>query len=160
MSELREMITSAGYENVQTYIQSGNIILDSKSPDPTLLESKLHDLIIKNYGFEVEVFVIEPAWLNQVANQNPYLSDTLDTRKLYLTLLKKSPSHENIKRLNDFNTKPDKYIIANRVIYLNYQAGAGKSKLSNNLIESKLKVIATSRNWNTTLKLLELSSVF
>jgi uncharacterized protein (DUF1697 family) len=160
MAELREMISALGFTNVQTYIQSGNIILDSKTASPELVEEKIYNLIIDNYGFEVEVFVIQPIWLNQIVNQNPYLNDVGDTKKLYLTILKEVPSNDYIKRLKAFNTAPDNYVIQESVIYINYRDGAGKSKLSNNLIESKLKVKATSRNWNTTLKLLELSSSF
>lgn len=160
MAELKEMISSLGFRNVQTYIQSGNIILDSNTDNPKSIEDKIHSLIIDKYGFEVEVFIIKPVWLNQIVNQNPYLNDVVDTKKLYLTILKEVPSNDNIKRLTEFNTEPDSYVIQKSVIYIKYKDGAGKSKLSNNLIESKLKVKATSRNWNTTLKLLELSSPF
>lgn len=158
MSELRETLSDAGFESVQTYIQSGNIILDAKENDASLVEEQIYILIKGKYGFEVEIFAFEPSYLTKIISLNPYLNDTVDTKKLYLTILKQAPQEENIKRLREFNTMPDRYEIRGSVIYIFYEEGAGKSKLTNNLIESKLKVKATSRNWNTTLKLAELAA--
>ena len=159
MAELRSHVEKAGFNNVLTYIQSGNIILAAaRELSNEDVADKIRQVILANYGYEVGVFALQPQQLRTYANDNPFLKDAdHDQKKLYLTILSEKPSPENISRLRQFNTGDDKYIIADRVIYLNFVNGAGKSKLSNNLIEAKLRVGATSRNWNTTLKLLELS---
>lgn len=160
MAELRELLTANGFGQVVTYIQSGNIIVDLEEEMAQLaIETKVKRLIHKNYGFDVDVFARAPAWFKSVAQKNPYLNKpAIDRKQLYLTILDQVPTRENIRRLDDFNTTDDEYVIRESVIYIHYPNGAGKARLTNNLIESKLKVKATSRNWNTTLKLIELSS--
>lgn len=162
MVELRSLIESAGFSNVQTYIQSGNIILDAEdSYDQFAIESRVSQIILKHYSYKVDVFALEPSWLEKTARANPFLNLTdVDTRQLALAILDTAPGDENIKRLDDFNTDPDEYVVSGRVIYIRYVNGAGKSKLSNNLIESKLRLKATGRNWNTTLKLIAMCADF
>ena len=160
MAELRELLAVNGFGRVVTYIQSGNIIVDLEEEMVQLAtETKVKRLIHENYGFDVGVFARAPEWFKSVAQNNPFLNNpAADRQQLYLTLLDQVPTRENISRLDDFNTADDEYLIRESVIYINYPNGAGKARLTNNLIESKLKVKATSRNWNTTLKLIELSS--
>ena len=159
MSQLRQQLENAGFQNVVTYIQSGNIILDSQeAASQKEIEQQIAVLISKEYGFEVDVFAIMPERLKIIIENNPYTDDrVVDNKTLYVTYLDGDPDSKNIEQLRSYNVSPDEYIIGESVIYIRYMNGAGKSKLTNNLLESKLKVKATSRNWNTTLKLLELS---
>ena len=160
MSELRTLLANNGFNNVATYIQSGNIICDRSTPQkPAFIKDKIQDMIRTHYGFEVDVFVIDPEWLAEVAVKNPYLQEPdIDQKQLYLAILSKVPATENLIRLQDFDAPEDDYILDHSVIYLRYTNGAGKAKLTNNLIETKLKVKATRRNWNTVMKLLALAS--
>lgn len=156
MSELRELLEKAEFSKVETYIQSGNILLQvNDNYDQYKIEEKVGGAILGNYGYSVEVFAMEPSWLNMVVKANPFLNvEGVETRQLALTFISEEPGKDNIERLDKFNVSPDEYIISGKVIYIRYINGAGKSKLTNNLIEAKLKVKATGRNWNTTLKLL------
>ena len=160
MSELRALLAGNDFSNVESYIQSGNIICDSLSPQkPEFIQEKIQDIIKTHYGFEVDVFAIEPHWLAKVAAKNPYLQEPdIDQKQLYLAILNKVPASENLGRLQSFEAPGDDYVLDRSVIYLHYTNGAGKAKLTNNLIETKLKVKATSRNWNTVMKLLALAS--
>ena len=160
MSDLRHMLETDGFSNVETYIQSGNIILDAvESLDKDEVRSRVVKLINDQYGFSVEAFVLTPGWLREVTDDNPFLDKPgIDKKQLYLAILGGSPSLENVNRLAAYDTSPDQYAIVNSVVYIRYLNGAGRSKLTNNVIEAKLKLPSTSRNWNTTLKLLELSS--
>ena len=160
MADLRKALAAAGYHEVETYIQSGNILLETTdSIDQRDIKSAVSELIMSSFGYQVEVFVLTPEWLAQIAKQNPFLSKPgIDPKQLYLTILDQTPGEEAVNRLRDFDTPGDEYIIDDQVIYIRYQNGAGKAKLTNNLIESKLKVKATSRNWNTTLKLIAMST--
>lgn len=159
MAELRELLSSHDFNNVVSYIQSGNIIFDTEAGMGQVeIEQAIAVLINKHYGFEVSVFAFQPMWLEQVIAENPFLEQQgIETKQLYLTILDRLPEEENIARLSNFDIEDDEYVLNGLVIYIRYPNGAGKAKLTNNLIEAKLKLRATSRNWNTTKKLIELS---
>lgn len=159
MAELRELLAAHGFSNIKTYIQSGNVILDAEGElKPSDIEKRIASLIKSSYGYEVGVFAFLPEWLQGIVHKNPYLKKAnLEPKQLYLAILDQVPQKDNLIRLDSFNVGQDEYHIQGSVIYLRYSNGAGKSKLTNNLLESKLKVRATSRNWNTVMKLLELS---
>ena len=157
MADLRELLSD--YNDVKTYIQSGNIIFESDAKNVNELEQYIKDKIYKKYGFEVPVIVKTFDEWEQAFNNNPFLSDTsIDIKQLYVTFLSEIPSEENIEIMNQIDFSPDEFIIQNNLIYSRYPNGSGRSKMTNNNFEKKLKVSATSRNWNTVTKLLALSS--
>lgn len=156
MADLRDLLSD--FNNVQTYIQSGNIIFDSNKRSKALFEKHIFEVIFKNYGFEVPVIVkTTEEWLFAFEN-NPFLKDnTIDTKQLYVTFLSETPTKENVKVMEQLTYSPDIFIIQNDLVYSWYPNGAGRSKMTINVFEKKLKVSATSRNWNTVTKLLALS---
>jgi len=158
METLRKVMEDFGFQNVKTYIQSGNILFDtSKNTTPEVLEKQIHDLIETHFGFDVSVVVTDKEMLQWISVNNPYLKEKdIDLKKLYITFLGSEPINENIGSLHNANFEPDEIIIEGRIIFMKYNNPAGNSKLNNKLIENKLKVTATARNWNTTLKLLAL----
>lgn len=158
METLRKVVEDFGFQNVKTYIQSGNILFDaSGNPTPELLEEQIHELIKTHFGFDVSVVVTDREMLQWVSKNNPYLKEKdIDLKKLYITFLGTEPAKENIEALQNASFEPDEIIINKRIIFMKYNNPAGNSKLNNKLIENKLKVTATARNWNTTLKLLAL----
>jgi len=156
MADLRGLLSD--FKNVQTYIQSGNIIFESRSKNISKLEQKIKVLILKKYGFEVPVIVKTIEEWEYAFNNNLFLKDEeIDTKQLYVTFLSAVPSEENIDIMNQIDYFPDTFIIQNNLIYSRYPNGAGRSKMTINVFEKKLKVSATSRNWNTVTKLLALS---
>jgi uncharacterized protein (DUF1697 family) len=158
MEDLRKLLESAGFRNVQTYIQSGNVILDSTETDRDVAD-KIASLIADRYGFEVGILMLDREKLQAAADGNPFIKEkSADTKKTYIAFLSEKPSAENAKRLESSDFGADRWILDGNVLYLHYDHGAGTTKLSNAAIESKLKVRATSRNWNTTMKLLEMLS--
>ena len=150
MQALRDVLTSLKFENVKTYIQSGNIVLKSEK------NKKEIALIIKEgiqnqFGYDVPVLVrtIEE-WEKAIAN-NPYKA--VEPKQQYFTFLSEVPEITTF----DIDAKNDEFTVIDDVVYVNAVGGYGKTKLSNNFLEKKLKVIATTRNLKTTLKLLELA---
>lgn len=158
METLRKVMEDFGFQNIKTYIQSGNILFDTTGNiTPETLEKQIHDLIEAHFGFDVSVVVTGREMLQWISVNNPYLKEKeIDLKKLYITFLGSEPSKENIQALLNANFEPDEIILKGRIIFMKYNNPAGNSKLSNKLIENKLKVTATARNWNTTLKLLAL----
>lgn len=156
MADLRNLLSD--FENVKTYIQSGNILFESNSKNTSKLEQQISELIYKKYGFEVPVIVKTiKEWMFAFEN-NPFLKDsTISIKQLYVTFLSEIPKKENIELMKQLDYSPDIFIIKNDLVYSCYPNGPGRSKMTINVFEKKLSVPATSRNWNTVTKLLELS---
>ena len=157
MEDLRKLLTDAGFQNVATYIQSGNIIFESKETDKVKVAAQAKALIKKQYGWEVGVLVLDFADLEQTIGNNPFLKEPgADQKQLYVAFLSEQPLSDDLSRFRAFDIGQDEAVLGDRVLYLKYASGAGNTKLTNALIENKLKVTATSRNWNTTLKLRDM----
>ncbi len=160
MEELRNLMESVGYTNVKTYIQSGNVIFGSTTRSKEKVAASVEALIEGHYGFDVTVFILDAKDVEKAVDNNPFVSqrepEGAGSKKLYVTFLSEAPSPENMQRLREAPIGHDLIEVVDDVLYFKLQTKASESKLSNNLIESKLKVRATTRNWNVTLKLLEL----
>jgi uncharacterized protein (DUF1697 family) len=106
------------------------------------------------------VLVLNKKSLETIFNSNLFLQKSgIDISKLHVTLLSNEPVYEGIKQINEMTTNQDEFDIVDKCIYLYCPNGYGNTKLNNNLFEKKLKVSATTRNWNTISKLVELSNL-
>ncbi len=159
MDYLRKLLENEGFEDVKSYIQSGNIIFNSQENQIPILEKRIQEAILNEFGFEVQLIVLLPDELSTSIQSNPLLNnDSLDMKQHYFAFLNENPSDENWQLLKNYLLNGEKIELGEKVIYIHYSDGAGKSKLTTNLIENKLKRIATSRNLNTCRKLLELAN--
>lgn len=151
MEELRTLLSSLGFTEVQTYIQSGNIVFKAATQDQEQLGNLIAEAIKKQYDYEVPVLVktIEQ-WKTAIAN-NPF--SEADISKQGVTFLASIPEETTI----EIDSKDDRFNIINSEIYLDCPSGFGRTKLTNNFFERKLKTQATTRNWKTIYKLLELA---
>jgi uncharacterized protein (DUF1697 family) len=157
MEDLRKLMETAGFENVKTYIQSGNIIFESRESNKAKISAMIKKLISDHYGFDVGILMLNHADLAKAIANNPLLKEKdIDLKQVYVTFLSESPIDEHIEKFKTTNIEKDIAVILGDVMYLKYFVGAGTTKLTNALIENRLKVVATTRNWNTTLKLMEL----
>ena len=159
MSALKSLFEETGFSEVETYIQSGNVIFSSKEKSSKKLEQKISLAIKKKFGFNVPIIVLTPEEIEYVINNNPFIKKKKDSEKLYVTFLSSLPTDENIKKLNAIDYSPEEYIIDGRYIYLFVPNGYGKAKLNNNLFENKLKVFGTTRNLKTIKALFELTEL-
>lgn len=158
MADLRKLMEEMNFKNIQTYIQSGNIIFDFEPTNVDLLSTLITNKIKLHYGFEVPTIVKTPLEIEAVIKKNPFYKKlTTEAHKIYVVFLSEIPEENTLQNINPANYLPDEFIIDKNIIYLSSVLGAGKSKLSINLFENKLKVNATARNWRTVNKLLELS---
>lgn len=158
MADLKKQCESLGLKNVQTYIQSGNLIFELEQPEPiSALETRLQKAFSKTFGFEIPVLIRTAAeWAESIA-QNPFLNEeNVNIDRLHLTCLKEMPSPELLEKIKTFQYLPDRYEIVGRDVFIFCAAGYGTSKLVNSFFESKLKVPATTRNWKTVMKLNEM----
>ena len=157
MSELKTQFEEKGFQDVETYIQSGNVIFSAREKSNKKLEDKISSAIKSKFSFDAQIIVLTPEAIGHVIQSNPFLKKKKDTEKLYVTFLLENPSADNIKKLKDVDYSPEEFIMDGSYIYLFVPNGYGNSKLNNNLFESKLKVFGTTRNWKTVNKLFELS---
>ena len=151
MIELRSLLNELGFQNVQTYIQSGNIILESDKSKSEICEI-IKEGVKAKFDYDVPVIIRTiPEWKKAIENY-PF---PLENEKIvgFTFLDRKS----EITEIEINNLGEDQFKIENYVVYFYCPNGFGKSKITNNLFERKLKVTATTRNLRTTLKLLELS---
>jgi len=159
MELLRKMFEDFGFGNVRTYIQSGNVVFSSNEKDISKLEKIIRKEIEKAFGFDVHIKILIPEELKLALDGNPFLKDnSLDIKQHYFTFLDKNPADENWEILKNIQLNGEKMELNEKVLFVYYPSGAGTTKLTNNLIESKLKVNSTMRNLNTIKKLLEMAS--
>ena len=154
MEELRYLYKSLGFSNVQSYIQSGNVIFSSEESSISTLVTIIQKAINDSFGFEVVVIIRTKEELNKIIENTPYSKQ--DISKLHVTFLSDSPKSIPIEEMkNDIDT----FLISGTEIYLFCPSGYGRTKLSNNFFEKKLKVNATTRNWKTVMKLFEMGNL-
>lgn len=159
MADLVNHCQDVGYEEVSTYIQSGNVCFKSTSIDEVELASLLQVKIKREYGFDVPVLVIKSEHLNLIFNKLPFENIDIanEGNKVLITFLDALPVPDDVSHLFSYVKAPEQLVADQQVIYLHCPNGYGKTKLSNNFIESKLKVTATTRNLKTIAKLINLS---
>jgi len=160
MSDLKSLYQEIGFQNVITYIQSGNVVFESDVKNGTSIKKKIQSTIESKYQFQVPVEIRTHHEISNIIEAWPF--DSIDLAengtKVLLTFLSDSPLKKNIDELMKHVVNPDQLIIKGKAVYLYCPNGYGKSKLSNNFLEKKLGVDATTRNWKTVQKLYELSS--
>jgi len=157
MDALKNTLQSIGFENVETYIQSGNVFIETDDESRFSVGFKIKQEIFKTFGHEVPIIVICKNDLELCVKNNPFCKDkNIDTKNLYVAFLSKELPSTAINDLKISQFKPDEAVIDGNKIFIKYEIGAGKTRLDQKYIEKKLNVTATIRNWNTVNKLLEM----
>lgn len=150
MVALLEMFNALKVKNAKTYIQSGNVVFQDKGSDIPALQKKIEKKIKATFGFDVPVLLLPADILPGVLKNNPYLKKKdVDRSKLYLTFFTGDFDQKGLDKIKEGNYGTDEFIIKDNVIYLHLPNNYGTTKLNNNFFESKLKIVATTRNWKT-----------
>jgi uncharacterized protein (DUF1697 family) len=155
MAELRVLLSSLGFEDVATYIQSGNVVFRSPTADENAVVAKLEREIASAFDISPTVLLRTPGELETIATSNPYLSRDPDLSKLHVVFLERAPASSARAKLDPQRSPPDEFAVQGREIFLRLPNGAGRSKLTLDHFERVLGVRGTQRNWNTVLRLLE-----
>jgi len=157
MKELKVVLEKNGCESVRTYIQSGNVILNSAAPDATKLAKQLSAAVAKSHGFEPSVFLLTRAELEGAAAGNPFPGAAENPQSVHLFFLDGVPEKPDLKALEALKTKTESFALKGRVLYLHTPDGLGGSKMAARAAKC-LGVQATARNWRTVSTLLEMMS--
>jgi uncharacterized protein (DUF1697 family) len=161
MADLRTLLEKLEFQKVATYIQSGNIVLRAKDQSIRNLEDVIGDGIREHFGFDVPILVKPKNDFEKIVTENPFKDAiTLEGNRLYFVLLKNVPEQMFVAALAQETYENQEFRITDNCVYLWCKNGYGKAKLDNNLLERKLKIQATTRNYRTMLKLLEMANGF
>lgn len=159
MADLKDLFTGLGFTNVLTYIQSGNVIFETNVKNKTELNVIIEKAIKEKYNFNVPLIIRTNKEINSIIKAFPFESVDLskDESKVAVAFLDSIPAQENVTALLTYVKEPERLGVIGKNVYLYCPNGFGRTKLSNNFIEKKLNIIATSRNWKSVNKLFELS---
>ena len=153
MRELAEIFSAAGAQDVQTYIQSGNVTFRAQdSPSVTKLVT---DAIKLRYGYPGRIVLLTREELEKIVDQNPFVRAGVPVQMLNVYLLADQPTSAAVKLLDPERSSPDTFVVRGRAIYLHVPNGMARTKLTNTYFDAKLQTTSTARNWRTTTELLE-----
>ncbi len=158
MADLVNVFESSGSKNVKTYLQSGNVVFEYDFHDAAEIAESIERKIGQKFSFPVNVIIRTRDELETIVKDNPFIKkQDIKLDKLYVTFLSDIPGPEVILNIGIDKDENEKFEIKGREVYLYCPNGYAKTKLKNNIFEKKLNTVATTRNWKTTNKLLELS---
>ena len=155
---LRRLYESLDFGQVTTYVQSGNVIFTSSNGNTHELEQQITQQIEKDMGWKVPVMVLTSDKLKRIIDNNPFVKDSSNNPAfMHVTFLWFLPQHYDLVSMKNKKQPEEKIAFFDNVVYLYCPNGYGKTKLTNNFIETKLKTGATTRNWKTANELLNIA---
>jgi uncharacterized protein (DUF1697 family) len=160
MADLRALLTGLGHTGVRTYLQSGQAVFGAEQGDEESLAAQLSRAIEERFGFPVDVLVREHAYLKAVAEACPFPAADLAPKQLHVTYFSAPVTAERYAGIDRSAHLPEEFRLGDRCLYLYAPDGLGRSKLAETLARTRPTkgLIATSRNWNTVVKLVELTA--
>ncbi len=157
MEELRAMFEALGLKRVTSYINSGNLAFDTRSSSEPSLIAKIERGIDERFGMQVSVMVRPQTEIHDVLANNPFAGEFESHKEMHVLFLKDADvPQERVVDLVAATPEREKFNIRGREIYLHLPMGMGESLLGRGLVERKLKIPVTARNWRTVEKLAEL----
>ncbi len=158
MDKLRLTCEGAGFKNVKTYIQSGNVVLHAEKLPAAALSRKLEACIENDFGFSADVITRTGDEIKRIVERNPLLKeDGVDPTKLHVVFLSEKPSAAAIKKLQQLTLAPDRTRVLGTEIYFYFPNGVSGSSLWKHPLDRVLGISSTIRNWNTVNKLYEMA---
>jgi len=156
MPAFREALAEAGFDDVETYVQSGNAVVSSRASADTVTR-KVKRLIADRFGLDVDVVVRTRAELAAVVRRNPLGEVAKDPKRYQVSFLDTRPSRDVVRRIEETAGAEERVVVDGREIYAWHPDTIARSKLWALLAGQSLGVTATARNWTTVEKLLELA---
>ncbi len=156
METLREMFTALGFENVRTYINSGNVIFETVKTDDNRLAAKIEKRIQTELSLDIKVMVRTMTEIEDIIKNNPFDGQFENDRNLHVLFLDKELTEEKRELLLSNNNENEQFAARNREVYCLLRVSVSDSLLGKDYIGKKLKTPATARNWRTVCKIAEL----
>ena len=156
MGDLVSIFERVGCRDVETYIQSGNVVFRAKEATARRVPARVQRAVADEFGYQVPVVARRAVELRNAARANPFLKENLEHKSLHLAFLAHEPKAAQVATLDPNRSPPDRFVVRGRDIYLCCPKGLARSKLTNKYFDSKLETTSTLRNWNTVLRLVEM----
>ncbi|MFD5156961.1 DUF1697 domain-containing protein [Streptomyces hawaiiensis] len=159
MADLRTLLTDLGLSDVRTYLQSGQAVFSSGHGGEESLTGEIGRAIEKRFGFGVDVIVRDHAYLRAIADACPFPAADLEPKQLHVTYFSAPVTPDRFAEIHQDACLPEEFRLGDRALYLYAPNGLGRSKLAEHLSKPRITkgVIATTRNWNTVVKLVEMT---
>ncbi|GAQ70933.1 hypothetical protein T45_02675 [Streptomyces turgidiscabies] len=159
MAELRTLLEGLGHGGVRTYLQSGNAVFAAGHGDEESLAGEISNAIARHFGFTVDVIVRDHAHLRAIRDNCPFPAAELEGKQLHVTYFSTPVDDTRFADIDQPAHLPEEFRLGDRALYLYAPDGLGRSKLAEQLAKPRyLKgLIATTRNWNTVVKLVEMT---
>jgi len=154
MKDLAALFAAVGCADVQTYIQSGNVLFRTPKA-PATLRAAIERAVMGRFGFRVPVVLRTAGELRDVANKNPFLAAGAGIETLHVSFLAELPAASRVAVLDPNRSSPDEFAVRGRDVYLHLPHGVAKTKLTNAYFDATLGTVSTVRNWRTVLALLD-----
>lgn len=156
MADLRAMFERLGFKQVVSYINSGNLAFDTKKVSEVRLAAKIEAAVEKHVAKPVQVMVRQQKEIESVLANNPFEGQYKSHKEMHVLFLKEEIPKDRIAELRAATPKEERFVAKGREMYLHLPMGVAESMMGRGLIEKKLKIPVTARNWRTVLRLAEL----
>lgn len=158
MKELVAILEELGFEEVRTYIQSGNAVVQSRRKPAAKMSSQIAAAIDAAHGFEPSVLILSLKELESAMESNPFPKAAKEPKSLHLFLLSKKAKKPDLEKIQAAKAASERFELTDRVFYLHAPDGIARSKLAAN-VEKYLGVPTTARNWNSITKIAGLAGI-
>jgi uncharacterized protein (DUF1697 family) len=158
MADLRALVERLGHHSVKTHLQSGNVVFASPKRSDRVLAAAIETAISAELGMDVTVMVRRSDELAAAVKAGPYGKRTSDHKRIHVAFLSEAPKSAAVKSFGIEEFTPDEMTVIGRDVHLLYPDGYGRTKLTNAVLEKRLGVRATTRNWRTVAALAELTA--
>ena len=154
MDDLRALVASAGYRDVATYVQSGNVVF-AGTGSPKVVGKGIEERLSSELGLTVPVIVRSRHQMKAVLDRIPFAPGELDPKTLHVTFLAEAPVSAAVEALaaDAGRFGNDRGVVVGQEVYLHCPGGYGQTKLNNAFLERRLGCVATTRNWRTVTTL-------
>jgi uncharacterized protein (DUF1697 family) len=156
MPELRESLADAGFGDARTYLQSGNVVVQSNGK-PEQTARAVERLIQERFGLEIDVVVRTRTELARVVKRNPLADVAVDPKRYQVSFLAAKPDAGTVRKIRAAAVEPERVVVSGREVYAWHPKTIARSKLWALLAGRGLGVTATARNWSTVTQLLALA---
>ena len=157
MNELRDVYEALGLSEVVSYIQSGNLVFSHEDMDLAALASLIEESFASRFGFHAHVLLRSAAELAGVIARHPLHEwSGKEPKQLMVVFLAAPANEEALAQFQRVYSGPEELHASGKELYIYYPNGVGRSKLSHNVLEKRLKTVGTARNWSTVLELQKL----
>ena len=156
MADLQQSFRTLGYQDVSTFIQTGNVLFTTVKKSPAKLVADIEGQLAHDFGSSPAVILRTPAELQSVLGTSPFPGKGADPSRHHVTFMATAPDPDRLAEFTPPSSGQDELVIVRREIYVHTPNGYAETKLTGSLLERRLGVVTTTRNWNTVSKLCAL----